>query len=152
MTLTRIGLILIGYGSNKNQILDFVKKNKLQKNVKIINFTFNPFKYMARCDLFVLSSIYEGLPNVILESMLLKKYVISSKCPTGPSEILKGGKYGGLFQINNYKKLSSLILDFFKNKKKYKKKTIDAYNSLERFDYKNNCKLYLIEILKLMKA
>ena len=145
-------LILIGYGSNKNKIIDFIKKNKLQNNVKIINFTFNPFKYMAKCDLFILTSIYEGLPNVILESMVLKKYVISSKCPTGPSEILKDGKYGGLFPVKNYKKLSALIIDYFKNKRKYKKKIMDAYSSLKRFDQENNCKLYLIEILKLMKT
>ena len=58
---------------------------------------------MAKSDLFILTSLYEGLPNVLLESMVLKKYIISSNCPTGPSEILKKGKYGELFPVKNYK-------------------------------------------------
>ena len=117
-------LLLIGYGSNKNKILNFVRLNKLKNLVRIINFNYNPFKYIAKTDLFVLSSLYEGLPNVILEAMVLKKYVISSNCPTGPSEILKNGKFGSLFPIKNYKKLSYLILDYYKNRKKYNSKRI----------------------------
>ena len=58
---------------------------------------------MAKSDLFILTSLYEGLPNVLLESMVLKKYIISSNCPTGPSEILNKGKYGELFPVKNYR-------------------------------------------------
>ncbi len=144
-------LLLIGYGSNKTQILNFIKKNELQKNVKIVNFTFNPFKYIAKSDLFVLSSLYEGLPNVLLETMVLKRYIISSNCPTGPSEILDNGKYGGLFPIKDYKNLSRKILEFSKNKKKYSNKILKAYKSLKRFDKDEKCKSYLIEVKKLME-
>ena len=89
----------------------------------------------------------EGLPNVILEAQTLKKYVISSNCPTGPKEILKNGKNGSLFKVGDYKHLADLILDFNKNKKKYKKVSIKAYKDLDRFDYQKNCKKYL-EIVK----
>ena len=149
--LTPSRLLLIGYGAKKFEIIDFIKKNKLQKNVKLINFTFNPYKYMAKSDLFILTSLYEGLPNVLLESIVLKKYIISSNCPTGPSEILKKGKYGELFPIKNYVNLSKKILIYAKNKKKYKKKILGAYKSLKRFDKEKNCKSYLIEVKKLMK-
>ena len=145
-------LLLIGYGSNKNKILNFLKFNKLENLVKIINFNHNPFKYITKTDLFVLSSLYEGLPNVILEAMVLKKYVISSNCPTGPSEILEKGKFGSLFPIKNYKKLSNLILDYYKNKRKYNNKTLKAFKSLDRFDKEKNCKLYLTEVQKLMRS
>ena len=144
-------LLLIGYGSNKDKIFNFIKTNSLEKKVKIINFNFNPFKYISKSDLFVLTSLYEGLPNVILETMLLKKYVISSNCPTGPSEILKNGKYGSLFPTKNYKKLSNLILSFSKSRKKYNNKIHRAYKSLDRFDKEKNCKLYLFEVQKFMK-
>ena len=149
--LTPSKLLLIGYGTKKFEILDFIKKNNLQKNVKLIDFTFNPYKYIAKSDLFVLTSLYEGLPNVLLESIVLKKFVISSNCPTGPSEILKNGKYGELFPVKNYKKLSKQILMYAKNKKRYDKKVFEAHKSLKRFDYDKNCYSYLIEIKKLME-
>ena len=98
--------------------------------------------------MFVLSSKYEGLPNVLLEAQTLKKYVISSDCPTGPKEILINGKIGSLFKIGDYKKLASEIIKYDNNKKIYKKKIIKAYNMLHRFDFEKNCKKYLSLIQK----
>ena len=98
-----------------------------------------------------MTSLYEGLPNVLLESIVLKKFVISSNCPTGPSEILKNGKYGELFPVKNYKKLSKQILMYAKNKKRYDKKVFEAHKSLKRFDYNKNCYSYLVEVKKLME-
>ena len=57
----------------------------------------------------MLTSLYEGLPNVLLEAQVLKKFIISSNCPTGPREILLNGKAGSLFKVGDYKKLSDLI-------------------------------------------
>ena len=144
-------LLLIGYGSNKNKILNFIKINNLEKKVKIMDFSFNPYKYIYRSDLFILTSLYEGLPNVLLETMSLKKYIISSECPTGPSEILENGKYGSLFPVKDYRKLSNLVINFSKNRKKYNHKIVMAYKSLDRFDKEKNCKSYLLEVQKLMK-
>ena len=143
-------LLLIGYGSNKDKIKKYINSNKLNKNVKILSFTYNPYNYIKTSDLFVLTSLYEGLPNVILEAITLKKYVISSNCPTGPSEILKNGKFGGLFPLKDYKKLSKMIFDFYKNKTKYNKKILNAYKSLKRFESKKNLNKYLFEVNKLM--
>ena len=56
-------------------------------------------------DAFILSSKYEGSPNVLLEAITLNKIIISSDCPTGPSEILDGGKGGILFKVGDYKNL-----------------------------------------------
>ena len=69
-------------------------------------------------DLFVLSSLYEGLPNVILEAITLKKFVISSNCPTGPNEILMKGQFGMLFKTQNHIELSKKILEFNNNRNK----------------------------------
>ena len=54
----------------------------------------NPYPVIKECDLIILSSKYEGLPNVLLESLVLKKFIISSDCRTGPREILDNGKGG----------------------------------------------------------
>ena len=135
-------LLIMGYGPNKVIIDDFIKKNKLQKKIKVIGFQVNPYKYINKSDLLVLTSIYEGLPNVILEAIALKKFVISSDCPTGPKEILKNGKYGYLFKPTSHVDLTSKLIKFINNKNKTQM-TNKAYKSLDRFDYEKNNKKYL---------
>ena len=72
--------------------------------------------------------------NVLLEALVLKKFVISTNCSTGPSEILSKGKGGILVPINNYKYLANKIIFFNKNRKKLKKKLLFARKNLVRFD------------------
>ena len=64
---------------------------------------------MNNSDLFVLSSDYEGNPNVILEALCLKMKIVSTNCDFGPSEILKNGKYGMLIKVNDHKDLAKGI-------------------------------------------
>ena len=135
-------LIIIGRGENKNSIINFIKLNKLEKIVKIIPFNKNPYKHINKSDIFILSSIFEGLPNVLLEAMCLKKFIISTDCPTGPKEILANGKFGFLFEVGNAKMLSRKIEYFYKNKKKMINKVNKAYLSLDRFDYEYNLNKY----------
>jgi glycosyltransferase involved in cell wall biosynthesis len=140
-------MIIIGRGINKNSMVNFIKKNNLSKEVKIIPFQRNPYKFIKLCDLFILSSTFEGLPNVLLEATCLKKFVISSDCPTGPREILNGGKGGFLFKVGNYEELAKKIEKFYYGRKIYKKRTNYAYKNLYRFDYNNNLKKYLNLVL-----
>ena len=87
--------ILIGRGTLQSNLKKYVIENELNKKIKIMDFVENPYNLMSQTDIFVLSSKYEGLPNVLLESLVLKKFIISSDCPTGPREILINGR-GGL--------------------------------------------------------
>ncbi len=135
-------LLLIGYGINQKKIENFIKKNNLKKLVKISNYTDNPFLFIKRSDIFILSSKYEGLPNVLLEAMVLKKFIISSNCPTGPEEILNKENYGLLFKVGDYEELAEKIMYYHKNKKKLKQKIKNGYKSLNRFDFLKNCKKY----------
>ena len=89
-----------------------------------------------------MSSLYEGLPNVLLESQVLKKFIISTNCPTGPKEILMNGKAGFLFKPKDYKNLAKLIIYAYKNKSKLKKMSNLGYKNLFRFDYNTNIKKY----------
>ena len=73
----------MGYGPNRNKIINHIRRNNLSNYVKVIKFQDNSYKFLKKSNLFILSSLYEGLPNVILEAMTLKKFVISSDCPTG---------------------------------------------------------------------
>ena len=141
-------LLIMGYGNNKNMINNFIKRKKLTKNIKVINFQKNPYNFLKKSDIFVLTSKFEGLPNVLLEAQVLKKFIISSDCPTGPKEILKNGKYGDLFDVGDYKNLSKKIIRYNKNLKINRSKINLAYNNLKRFDYLKNCEKYFRIVYK----
>ena len=68
-------LLILGYGPEKINLQNFINENKLKKIVKII-FVKNPYKYIKMSDVFILSSKYEGLPNVLQEAAYLNKYII----------------------------------------------------------------------------
>ncbi len=134
--------LIIGKGIYLKDLKNFINKNKMKNQVKLLNWQNNPFKYLNSSDLLILTSKYEGLPNVLLEALSLKKFVISSDCKTGPKEILDHGKGGELFKIGNYKELSDKIIKYSKNKKKYSKKIKFAYKRLDRFDFHKNLNMY----------
>ena len=134
--------IIVGRGEKKTELENFIKKNKLNKNVKLINFLKNPYTIIKQSEVFVLSSLYEGLPNVILESLTLKKMIISTDCRTGPKEILLNGKGGLLCKVGDHKDIAEKILFYANNKKKCEKLLNFAINNLSRFDYNENLKKY----------
>ena len=140
--------VLIGRGILKTKLNKYVKENNLIDKVKIMNFVDNPYNLIKQTDIFILSSRFEGLPNVLLESLVLKKFIISSDCPTGPKEILLNGKGGLLFKTGNYKDLTKKILYYSKNKNKCAKLLKVAVKNLNRFDYKKN----LMEHYNLIKS
>lgn len=136
-------LIIMGNGSEKKNILKYILLNKINKNVKLINYQKNPYPYINSCDVFVLTSLYEGLPNVLIEAISLKKFIISTNCPTGPKEILRNGEYGDLIKLKDHINLYKKLIKFNKTKPYYKNKINKAYKSLDRFDYFKNCNEYL---------
>ena len=142
-------LMIIGKGPEKKKLLKILKEKKLDKFIKISSKQKNMNYFLKKSDIFILSSIHEGLPNVLLEAAINKKYIISSNCPTGPKEILGYYKYGELYKVNRTNQLVNILNKLNDNKKlllKLKKK-IDLKNIM--FDYKYNLNLYYTNILKL---
>ena len=127
----------------KKKLQKYISNNNLNKYVKIIDYVDNPYPLIKQTNLFVLSSKFEGLPNVLLESLVLKKFIISSDCRTGPKEILLNGKGGFLFNVGDHKMLEKKIKYFHLNKIKCQKMMMNSYKSLKRFDYNKNLKMYL---------
>ena len=136
-------MLLVGSGSKEKFIKDFIQSKKLTNKIKIIKNISNPFPYILKSKYFVLASKYEGLPNVLLEAITLKKYIISSDCPTGPKEILNNGKYGTLFKSGNSDDLCKKLILISKEKQNLNKKILMANKGLERFNYKKNLNNYL---------
>jgi len=144
-------LLLVGRGIKKENLIKYIRENNLSRQVQLINFKKNPYNLIKSSDVFILSSLYEGLPNVLLESQVLKKFIISSNCPTGPREILLNGKAGFLYGVGDYIKLSNLILYYSKNKKSLSKKILIGYKNLHRFDENKNLNMYYEIIVKYLE-
>ena len=136
-------LLILGNGINKKKFSEYIKSNNLNKSIKILSFKKNPYPYLKNSDVFILSSLYEGLPNVLLESLVLKKFVISTNCPTGPKEILDNGKGGLFFKMKNELDLFNKITHYIKNKSKCMIMTKFGYRRLHRFDYSKNLNKYV---------
>ena len=138
----KIRLLIFGDGDQKFNLKNYIKKNDLQKIVKIKSRVFNPYPYILKSDIMILTSKFEGLPNVLLEGLALNKFIISSNCPTGPKEILDNGKGGLLFKVGEFKDLAKKILNYKKQKKSLNKLKKFGVKRLHRFDYKNNLENY----------
>ena len=137
-------LIILGKGKNKKYLQNYIQENNLSKKIKLIGYKKNPYPYIKKANIFILSSKFEGLPNVLLEAQYLKKIIISTDCPTGPKEILLNGKAGFLFDVSNIEQLKNKILFVIdkKNSKIIKKKILIGYKSINRFNYNKNINNY----------
>ena len=103
-------LMILGEGKEREPLAKLASGIGLDGNVEFLGFQRNPFKYMARSDIFVLSSLTEGFPWVILEAMTCGIPVVSTRCPSGPDEIITDGVNGLLVPVDDEKALSEAIL------------------------------------------
>ena len=141
-------LNIVGNGNLYEFLSEKIKKDDLTSNIKIVRNITDPTNFYLKSDYFILSSLYEGLPNALIEAISYKKISLSSNCPTGPREILLNGKAGYLYKNNDYKELALTLLKAINNKKESQKKLQLAYRSLSRFDEEKNCKKYLSVLSK----
>jgi glycosyltransferase involved in cell wall biosynthesis len=87
-------LMILGEGSLRGELEQLAQQLGVAADVAMPGFVMNPHAYMARSRVFVLSSVWEGLGNVVIEALAAGTAVVSTDCPSGPAEILEQGKYG----------------------------------------------------------
>jgi len=92
-------LIILGEGEKRTELEALVKQLGIEADVQLPGFVANPYPYMKRASLFVLSSRWEGLPGVLIEALYCGTPIVATDCPGGPREILADGKYGQLVQV-----------------------------------------------------
>ena len=117
----------------------------------MIGFKNNAEQYISQSDIFVLSSKFRGLPNVLIESQKYGVPIISSNCPTGPNEILMNGKLGELFPVGNHIILANKLLNFSKNKKILKLKSLNAKKYLKDLINDEFSKIFKINLAEYEK-
>jgi glycosyltransferase involved in cell wall biosynthesis len=94
-------LLIIGEGRDRLLFEERVRELRLQEDVSLPGFQKNPFTFMSRAAVFVLSSEYEGLPNVLIQALALGTPVVSTDCKSGPRQILEDGRLGTLVPVGD---------------------------------------------------
>lgn len=105
-----IKLIILGEGRDREELEKLLTEMGLEKYVSMPGFVENPYAYMAKADVFVLSSKIEGFANVLVEALSCGTNIVSTDCPSSPDEILEGGKYGRLVPVGDVEKLAEAII------------------------------------------
>lgn len=116
----RARLMILGEGEKRAELEKMVVDLGLEKDVAMPGFVDNPYPYMRRAKVVVLSSKWEGLPTVLVEALACGTAVVSTDCPSGPREILRDGKYGILVPVRDSEQLGKAILQVISDKVKEK--------------------------------
>lgn len=144
-------LIIAGYGKLERPLKEYVKVKNLESSI-FIGFIQNPFPLFKIANLFCLTSIWEGMPVVIMEAMALNCPVVSVDCPSGPSEMIENHK-SGLLVLRDAREISNAIEYIFSNPMKAKLMAEVASQNAQKWDVsvyvdklgeilKNNLKVY----------
>jgi len=102
-------LLIVGEGEQRPALERLIHSLGLTEEINLPGFVSSPFPYMSRASVFVLSSLWEGLPAVLIEALACGAPVVSTDCKSGPSEILDHGKYGHLVPVNDTEALAEAI-------------------------------------------
>jgi glycosyltransferase involved in cell wall biosynthesis len=89
-------LVILGEGPERSELLRLARRLGVAEHVRLPGHVANPWAYMARARVFALSSLYEGLANVVREALVCGCPVVATDCPSGSAEALGGGRYGRL--------------------------------------------------------
>ena len=94
----------------RDDLLSLAAHLGVSNDVDLPGFSSNPFSFMAKAGVFVLSSKYEGCPNALVEALACGCPVVSTRCPHGPDEILEEGKFGTLIDVGDDKAMALAII------------------------------------------
>lgn len=102
-------LMILGEGTQRKYLEELADKLGISPDFTLPGYVDNPYPFMAHAKLFVHTSLLEGLSSVIVEALSLGTPTVCTDCPSGPAEILQGGKYGQLVTMGDETQLASAI-------------------------------------------
>lgn len=134
----RVQLIILGTGEQRLELEEFVRTHGLQQSVTFAGFVANPLPWIQRAKLFILPSLFEGLPNSLIEAVACGTPALATDCPSGPSEILDNGRLGGLVAPVDSKALADEIEAAMDHYPQWQQRAAIARDSArQRFDAAN---------------
>lgn len=108
-------LVILGEGRQQERLKNLVCNLGLESDVLFRGFVTNPYAYMSKAALFVLSSCCEGAPVVLMEALAVGLPVVSTDCPSGPREILQNGLLGPLVPVGDVDAMAQAIISTLDN-------------------------------------
>ncbi|MBY9063466.1 glycosyltransferase [Sphingomonas yunnanensis] len=102
-------LLILGEGESRAALIAQVRAAGIEQDVDLPGFEENPFAFMRRAAVFVLSSRYEGMPGALVQAMACGAPLVSTDCPTGPDEILENGRWGTLVPVGDVAAMAAAI-------------------------------------------
>lgn len=103
-------LVILGEGELRGELERQAAELGLADDVDLPGFVDNPFAFMGRAAAFVLSSAFEGLPNALIQALSLGTPAVATDCPSGPDEILDGGRLGSLVAVGDAEAMADAIV------------------------------------------
>ena len=138
----RYKLLILGHGNLDNELKLLAKKLEISNKVIFKGWVKNTIPYLKKSKIFVLSSIYEGLGNVLIDAINYNVPCVSTNCPSGPNEILLNGKGGYLTKTKSPQLLAQKMLYSINNYSESLIKNAKAKKKLDRFLIEKNSKIY----------
>ena len=102
-------LWILGEGEERERLQNLINKFQIQNHAKLIGFVSNPYKYMKKADVFVLSSLWEDSGHVLIEAAYMKMKIVSTRCPSGQEEFLDYGQRGELCDMQSPESMAQAI-------------------------------------------
>lgn len=140
-------LFLLGEGPLRSSIETLVDTLGMSEHVHFAGFDLSPFKYFSKCDVFVLSSLHEGMPGVLIQAMACEAPSVSTNCPSGPDEIIdKPGENGILVPVKDYQALAVAIEKILVDKSLASRLRKNGPLAVKKFNVDEAIKSYVLAI------
>ena len=127
-------LVILGDGERRGSLEKLVAELGLEAEVFLPGYRKNVYKYFGAADLFVLSSNYEGMPNVLVEALACGLPAVATRCKSGPSEILRDGDGGELVPPDDSDALAEAIVSALREPEATEKRRRVALQALDRYE------------------
>ena len=115
-------LVIFGKGESEEELQEFLRIHNLEKHIFLAGFVANPRQWYHDANLFVLPSLFDAMPNALIEAAASGVPALATTCPSGPKEILDGGRCGGLVPPADSKALADAIADAMDHPEKWLEK------------------------------
>lgn len=135
-------LIIIGDGAQRKELENLAQRLHIKEDVNFLGYRKNPFKYIKQTDMFVLPSVYEGFPTVILESYACGTPVIATRCVAGIEELIADGKDGILVNPADSESLFLAMYNLAVDKELRERLRQRGLEKVEEFDISTRSKEY----------